>query len=155
MPARLAGGNHVNLTVSDLDRSTAWYCRVLGLTVVSDQERIGPPYFTDVAYRGLFDLTTSSYVVGLIQHADPVPGTFDARRVGLDHFGLQVPERADLDGWVRRLDDLGVPHSGVVAAPYADVVNFRDPDGIALELSVVKPRFWAALVRDTVANART
>jgi catechol 2,3-dioxygenase-like lactoylglutathione lyase family enzyme len=91
---RLTGTNHVVLTVSDLDRSTGWYCRVFGLTPVSDHENVGPPYFTDVAYRGLFDLRTTSYVIGLVQHPDGVSGPFDERRLGLDHFGLQVPERA-------------------------------------------------------------
>lgn len=146
MSTRLVGNNHVNLTVSDLDRSTDWYCRVFGLTVVSTDENIGPPYFTDVLYRGLFDLTTLSYVVGLIQHRDPVEGRFDQRRVGLDHFGLQVPEPSDLDDWVDHLDRNGVEHSGIVHAPYADVINFCDPDGIALELSVTRLDFWATLV---------
>jgi catechol 2,3-dioxygenase-like lactoylglutathione lyase family enzyme len=146
MAKRLAGGNHVNLTVSDLERSTSWYCRVFGLTVVSNHENIGPPYFNDVAYNGLFDLTTFSYVVGLIQHPDGLADAFDARRVGLDHVGLQVPEAADLPDWAAHLDEQGVPHSGIVSAPYAHVINFRDPDGIALELSAIRPEFWMNLV---------
>ncbi|HEV2891029.1 MAG TPA: VOC family protein [Frankiaceae bacterium] len=146
MPAQLVGSNHVNLTVSDLDASTEWYCRVLGLRAVSDHVNIGPPYFTDVTYRGLFDLRTASYVVGLIQHPDPVPGRFDARRPGLDHVGFTVAERADLDDWVARLDAEGVAHSGVVEAPYASVVSFADPDGIALELFVTDVGFWTSLV---------
>ncbi len=146
MSPSLAGNNHVNLTVSDLERSTEWYCRVFDLTVVSNDENIGPPYFTDVAYNGLFDLATLSYIVGLIQHRDPVPGSFDARRVGLDHFGLQVPEADDLPAWARHLDDLGIAHSGVVHSPYADVISFRDPDGIALELSWSNLDFWVPLV---------
>jgi len=150
MLTRLAGGNHVNLTVSDLDASTAWYCRVLNLVVVSDQTNIGPPYFTDVTYRGLFDLTTGSYVVGLIQHPDAIPGTFDERRAGLDHVGFAVPMRSDLDDWAGHLDTQGVTHSGVVTAPYAHVINFRDPDGIALELSVIYGDFWITLLKKAV-----
>ena len=149
---RLAGTNHVNLTVTDLQRSTEWYCRTFGLTVVSTDENIGPPYFTDVLYNGLFDLTTLSYVVGLIQHRDPIDDAFDARRPGLDHFGLQVPDAADLQEWVEHLDDLGIPHSGVVHSPYADVISFRDPDGIALELSWTNLEFWVPLVTQ-VASA--
>lgn len=155
MPHRLVGSNHVNLTVSDLEQSTSWYCRVFGLTVVSDHVSIGPPYFNDVAYQGLFDLTTRSYVVGLIQHPQPVAGRFDERRVGLDHFGLQVPSREDLPGWVRHLDSEGVDHSGIVTAPYADVVNFRDPDGIALELSAMNAGFWTRLVGQAASAAQS
>lgn len=146
MPTRLAGSNHVNLTVADLETSTAWYCRVLNLVVVSDQTNIGPPYFTDVAYHGLFDPTTWSYVVGLIQHPAAIPGPFDERRAGLDHVGFAVPTRSDLDDWARHLDAQGVMHSGVVSAPYAQAINFRDPDNIALELSVINGDFWLSLV---------
>ena len=148
MARRLTGGNHVNLTVSDLARSTEWYCRVFDLTVVSTHVNVGPPYFNANSYNGLFDLSTTSYVIGLIQHPDGLPDSFDPRRVGLDHVGFQVPERDDLDDWVRHFDDLGIAHSGVVASPYAYVVNFRDPDEIALELSVVRLEFWAGLIAD-------
>ncbi|MGA8257336.1 MAG: VOC family protein [Nocardioides sp.] len=152
MTLRLVGNNHVNLTVSDLERSTAWYCQVFGLTVVSNDKNIGPPYFTDVLYNGLFDLSTFSYVVGLIQHRDPLISDFDARRVGLDHFGLQVPEAADLGSWAAHLEALGVPHSGVIHSPYSDVINFRDPDGIALELSWSNLDFWTPLVTEVASN---
>jgi catechol 2,3-dioxygenase-like lactoylglutathione lyase family enzyme len=144
--ARLVGTNHVALTVTDLDRSSAWYCDLFGLTVVSNDENIGPPYFTDVRYRGLFDLTTFSYVVALHQHQQGDAGTFDARRVGLDHVGFHVPERSDLDDWLQRLDEREIAHSGVVEAPHAAVVSFKDPDNIALELAHVKADFWANLI---------
>ena len=152
MPTRLAGSNHVNLTVSDLAGSTAWYCRIFGLSVVSTHDNTGSSAFTDVFYNGLFDLSTYSYVVGLIQHRDPIGGTFEPRRLGLDHFALHVPQRSDLDDWVAHLDDNGVPHSGILSAPYADVINFRDPDGIALELSVAKLDFWQPLVLSSAAG---
>ena len=146
MPCRLVGNNHVNLTVTDLERSTKWYCELFGLTVVSTHENVGPPYFTDARYNGLFDLTTASYVIGLVEHPDGRPDGFDHRRVGLDHFGLQVPEAADLPDWVERLDSLEIEHSGIVETPYAFAVSFRDPDGIALELSSVRLEFWGDLV---------
>jgi catechol 2,3-dioxygenase-like lactoylglutathione lyase family enzyme len=54
----------------------------------------------------------------------------------MDHIGLAVPERRDLDEWVTRLDALGVSHSGVTDTtdpiPYSALV-FRDPDNIQLE----------------------
>ena len=146
MSARLVGNNHVVLTVADLERSSRWYCEVFGLEVVSNHENVGPPYFTDVRYNGLFDLATFSYVVGLVQHQDGPAGKFDERRAGLDHVGFAVPERADLADWVERLDSLSISHSGITEAPYASAVSFRDPDGIALELNHVKVDFWANLL---------
>lgn len=130
----------------DLDRSTAWYCDVFNLAPVSTEENIGPPYFTDVRYRGLFDMTTFTYVIALHQHPEPVEGAFDARRLGLDHIGFNVPEREDLDDWVQRLDERRVAHSGIVDAPYGTAVSFKDPDGIALELLRPKPDFWGKLI---------
>jgi glyoxylase I family protein len=150
MPA-LLGTNHVNLTVRDLERSTEWYCRVFGLTQISNQVNTGPPYFNDDRYHGLFDLTTFSYVIGLIEHPETLEGGFDERRIGLDHVGFQVENRAELDSWASHLDEQGVPHSGVVVARYAEVINFRDPDGIALELSVANMEFWGKLVTQTLS----
>lgn len=146
MSRRLGSRHHVILTVSELGRSTDWYCRVLGLTVVSTHLNVGPPYLHDNKYNGLFDLTTMSYVVGLTEHADPLVGTFDERHVGLDHFGLEVPVLADLHNWAVHLDQLGIEHSGVVAAPYIHTVNFRDPDNIAIELCVINEEFFIPLV---------
>lgn len=145
MAARLTGTNHVALTVTDLDRSSAWYCDLLGLTVVSNDKNVGPPYFSDVRYHGLFDLTTFSYVIALHEHPGGSDGSFDARRVGLDHIGFHVPERSDLDEWIARLDERKIEHSGLVEAPYATVVSFRDPDDIALELTHVNLDFWVNL----------
>lgn len=47
------------------------------------------------------------------------------------------PCRAGLQAWTAGLDELGIPHTGIVdeAAPIAySTVIFRDPDNIQLEL---------------------
>jgi glyoxylase I family protein len=41
-------------------------------------------------------------------------GTFDERRVGLDHLAFRVSDRAELQQWVTHLDAHGVPHSGII-----------------------------------------
>lgn len=149
---RLGSRHHVVLTVSDLERSTEWYCRVFGLTVVSTHLNIGPPYLHDNKYNGLFDLSTLSYVVGLTEHAHPLASTFDERHVGLDHLGLEVPDVAGLHEWQKHLDALGIEHSGVVSAPYVTVLNLRDPDNIAIELCVINEEFFAPLVTSVLAG---
>lgn len=146
MAARQRGINHVILTVSDLERSTEWYCDLFDLTPVSTEENIGPPHVPGMRYRGLFDLSTFSYVLGLSQHEGGDPAAFDPRRIGLDHAGFGVAERADLDEWIARLDERGIEHGGIVDSAYATVISFRDPDGIALELTHVKVDFWADLI---------
>ena len=42
-------------------------------------------------------------------------------------------DRAELERWTQRLDELGVEHSDIKDRPYGSGVSFRDPDGIALE----------------------
>ena len=58
---------------------------------------------------------------------------FEARRLGLDHVAFGVPDRAALEQWEKRLDELGIAHGDIVDAHYGSGLSFRDPDGIALE----------------------
>ena len=68
------------------------------------------------------------------QHGTPAPDErFSEFRVGLDHVSFGCADRAELQNWARRLDELGVEHGGIKDASYGSGVSFRDPDGIALE----------------------
>ena len=55
-------------------------------------------------------------------------------RAGLDHVAFKVPSRADLDAAAAKLDGLGVAHDGVKDIGLGCLLEFRDPDNIALEL---------------------
>jgi catechol-2,3-dioxygenase len=46
-------------------------------------------------------------------------------------FGCE--NRAELEKWANRLDELGIAHGGIKDAAYGSGLSFRDPDGIALE----------------------
>lgn len=124
----LSGFHHVALTVPDLDTSAAWYHRVLGLVELFREEG-------DDRRAVVFGFPGGGHAVGLVWHA-ATTGNFDPRRVGLDHFSFVVERRGDLDAWVQRLDDESVAHSGVVDVPPGAMLNFKDPDGIALAI------FW-------------
>ena len=69
---------------------------------------------------------------------DAAAGSFGGGgpRGALDHLAFGVADRATLDAWAAWLDSLTVPHGGVVdrtdPTGYA-TLEFRDPDGIALE----------------------
>lgn len=141
---RLAASNHVNLTVTDLDRSVDWYCRVLGLFVAADEKLVSPATDKPLRYRSLFDPKGITYVVGLIEHPDGDGRPFDERRTGLDHFAVHVPERDDLDDWVRHLEELGIKHSGITQMPYEDAITLRDPDNIQLEICWPNTAWWAS-----------
>jgi catechol 2,3-dioxygenase-like lactoylglutathione lyase family enzyme len=59
---------------------------------------------------------------------------FDEDRTGLDHLSFAVDSRADLDAAAALLDERGIAHDGVKDIGAGAVLEFRDPDGIALEL---------------------
>lgn len=117
---------HVALTVSDLERSVAWYRRLFDAEPVLDEDT-GP--FHHVVW--MLDGT----LLGLHQHtAATTDEPADELRPGLDHLAFVCPDRAALERWAARLDELDIPHGGIVDAPYGSGLSFRDPDNIPLEL---------------------
>ena len=124
--AGFPGISHVAVTVSDLDKSRAFYGRLFGSDPVLDEDAGG---FYHVVYAvgggGLFGLHTHPTT-----NDQPV---FSEYRSGLDHVSFAVSSRAELEEWAGRLDALGIAHGEIVDAPYGSGLSFRDPDNIALE----------------------
>ena len=118
---------HVAVTVTDLDRSTRWYTALFGSEPVLDEDEAAGTFHHTVWLLG------GGQLFGIHTHTAAVDGTFDERRPGLDHVGFACTDRAELETWAARLDELGVKHGGIYDAPYGSGVSFRDPDNIALE----------------------
>ena len=119
------GIGHVALTVSDLQRSVAWYQRLFDAEPVLDEDT--GPYHHVVWMLG-------ATLLGLHQHAEAVTTEpADELRPGLDHVAFGCPDRAALESWAEQLDKLDVPHGPIVDAPYGSGLSFRDPDNIPLE----------------------
>ncbi len=120
------GLGHVAVTVTDLDRSIPWYEALFGAKPVLDEDT-GP-------FRHVVWAVGPGNLVGLHQFpALTSSDAFDARRPGLDHVAFACASRTELEKWAGRLDELGVPHGGIVDASYGSGLSFRDPDNIALE----------------------
>jgi catechol 2,3-dioxygenase-like lactoylglutathione lyase family enzyme len=127
VPAAPVAVHHLELTVTDLDRSEAWYSSVLGF------EKVGG---MDASDHSVVLLRAGALLVGLVGHtATPGSDAFDERRIGLDHVGFQVPTPDDVEAWAAHLNAHGIAHSGVKdgALEGTRVVIFRDPDNIQLE----------------------
>ena len=89
----ITGFGHVDLSVTDLDRSEAWYTKVLGAKRVIAQRVDDPGYEVRV-----FVEPQSMTLFALFRHDRNAqqPTSFDFNRSGLDHVALAVAER-DVD----------------------------------------------------------
>jgi catechol-2,3-dioxygenase len=117
---------HVALTVRDLSVSVPWYEQLLEATPVLDED-------TDPGFHHTVYLLGNT-LLGLHQHTTTAPPEpFSEHNVGLDHVAFGCANRAELEQWVRRLDELGITHGGIKDRGYGSGISFRDPDGIALE----------------------
>ena len=63
---------------------------------------------------------------------------FDEDRAGLDHIAFRLASKAELDAAAAHLDELGVAHEPIKDIGPSYILEFRDPDNIALELTAPK-----------------
>jgi catechol-2,3-dioxygenase len=117
---------HVALTVRDLSVSVPWYEALFDADPVIDEDTEPDMHHTVFMLDGT--------LVGLHQHGTPATRAFSEFDLGLDHVAFACADRAELEKWDRRLDELGIAHSAIKDAAYGSGLSFRDPDGIALEL---------------------
>src|SRR5437867_13251670 len=96
------GVHHFRLTVTDVDRTVAFYTGLLGFKKLMD---LNPGAF----------LSNGSVGLGIGPFPDPARAItgdrFSENRVGLDHMSFAVPSRKELENDVRLLDARGVPRS--------------------------------------------
>ncbi len=118
---------HVAVTVRDLTISVPWYAALFDADPVIDED-------TDPDLHHTVFLIGNGTLIGLHQHKRPAPKEqFSEFHVGLDHVAFGCTDRAEVETWADRLDELGIEHGGIKDASYGSGVSFRDPDGIALE----------------------
>ena len=133
MPIPITGFSHVRLTVTDIARSRAFYDDLFGLPVA-----IETPADADEATRESFAFLYGGllYQLGetLLGLRPVATDRFDENRVGLDHLSFNVAARSDLEAAVEILDKRGVTHAGIKKIGHGFILEFRDPDNIALEL---------------------
>jgi len=138
--AQATGLHHVRLSVTDIERSRAFYTHLLGSPPAIDKtSELSDPAAVDDPQRlyGGVVFELGEQVLGL----RPVPGAvgdrFSPTRVGLDHLSLAVSSRADLDAAAERLSAAGVEHGEVIELTEQgmQILSVQDPDDINLELT--------------------
>jgi glyoxylase I family protein len=141
VPLSLGPVHHLRLTVTDVERSRAFYTELLGFQIAMDT----PPPADDPYHDLATDLLQDGIVMvngNLLLGLRPVDTArardrFDPFRCGLDHLSFAVADRAELEAAAQAFTERGVEHSDITDLPPFSiaVLPFKDPDGMALELT--------------------
>ncbi len=128
---------HIRLTVTNIARSRQFYENVFGW-----QAALEVPADADAATRdklaflyGGVIYRTGDMLVGLRPVADD---RFDENRAGLDHLAFRLGSKGEIDAAAAHLDSLGIAHAPIKDIGAMYILEFRDPDNIALELTAPK-----------------
>lgn len=128
---------HVRLTVTDIERSRQFYESVFGWPVL-----IELPENADEKTRDRLGFLFGGVIYdlgGALLGLRPVGADrFDEDRTGLDHVAFRVGSKSELDSAAEHLDELGIAHESVKDIGPSYILEFRDPDNIALELTAPK-----------------
>lgn len=128
---------HVRLTVTDIERSRQFYESVFGWPVLLEV-----PENADEATRNQLGFLFGGVIYdlgGTLLGLRPVAADrFDEDRVGLDHIAFRLGSKDELDSAAAHLDELGVVHQPIKDIGPSYILEFRDPDNIALELTAPK-----------------
>lgn len=116
----------VGMMVRDLDRLTAYYRDMLGLTV---QEQT--PQFAILGAGGVT-------LLELIHKPDALPD--DPREAGLYHTAFLMPTRADLARWILHVAKNRVPITGASDHHVSEAIYLDDPEGNGVEVYFDRPR---------------
>lgn len=117
--------SHVQLKVSNLANSIAFYTNVLGFQVL---EQIGQTvYFTTDGKTSLVSLVE-------VSNAQPLK----QGQTGLYHFALLLPEKKDLGNFVQHLVALNV-RIGAGDHHVSEALYLNDPDGNGIEVYIDRP----------------
>lgn len=131
----ITGVHHIGLTVSNLDRSVPWYTQVFGVTQLVAFEEAGGE-----RRKVLLRHPRTGLVIGLVAHRSSPDRGFDETHMGLDHLSFAVANRDELVAWQHKLQQLGIDPSPIAEARGgSEVLVFRDPDNIQLELIASRP----------------
>jgi glyoxylase I family protein len=128
---------HIRLTVTDIERSRRFYESVFGWPI-----NLELPDDADEETRGKLSFLFGGviYNVGDTRVAlrPAASDRFDEDRTGLDHLAFRLDNKSELDSAAEHLDALGVVHEPVKDIGVMYILEFRDPDNIALELTAPK-----------------
>lgn len=135
------GLSHLGITVRDVPAARQFWASVMGFATLVDGDD----------FCLLFE-PSARLAIGLTNQQGHAAGTFDERRVGLDHLALAVVDVATLLRWEQRLTELAIPHGPISTSDAGHHLNLRAPDNFPIELFVLSDVGAANLGISTVAT---
>lgn len=130
----------VHLTISNLDRSVAFYRDVIGLGLLRRQDKTAL-----LAADG----ATSLVILTESPGARPKP----PRTTGLYHFAILLPTRLDLARSLRRLVEVHYQLQGASDHLVSEALYLADPDGNGIEIYADRPRSAWPRINDLLQMA--
>ena len=121
---------HIHLTVSDLNRSLAFYRDLLGFEV-SARYGDSAVFLSAGGYHHHIGLNTWAG-----KGATPAPNG----HTGMYHVAFLYPSRFELAKVLKKIIDADYPLEGAADHGVSEAVYIRDPDGNGVELYVDRPR---------------
>ncbi|MCA9835408.1 MAG: VOC family protein [Trueperaceae bacterium] len=118
----------VSLQVSQLERSLDYYQQVIGLRLLERTET--------TAILGSFGTSTPLLALHERQGINPVPRR---GRLGLYHFAILLPNRAELGKFLKHLAEIGA-YAGMSDHLFSEALYLTDPDGLGIEVYADRPR---------------
>jgi len=119
------GLNHIIITISNTERSRAFYGDLLGFDITVIQENPDKSFFTCGCAQVFF-----------FPSRKPIPDDrFNEFRIGLDHLSFTAPSMEFLHEMADKLIAAGVDTKGIEQFVHTGnwYIAFRDPDNIQLE----------------------
>ena len=124
--------DHLNLSVTDLEASIAWYERLFEFERVEGGVVDGVPWAI---------IRSGEALLCLYEHAERTHLTSeqrDQRKLhGLSHFGLRITDGAAFEEAARR-EGVPVQYGGVVDWPHSKAWYVLDPTGYEIEVALWK-----------------
>ncbi len=134
---KLSGLHHITLICRDMQRTTDFYARVMGLKLVKQTVNFDDPgvkhfYFGD-------ETGSPGTLVTFFEYPRGMGGQVGVGT--MHHFAFCVETDEEQLAWRKRLIDEGINVTPVIDRKYFHSIYFRDPDGIILEIATRPPGF--------------
>jgi catechol 2,3-dioxygenase-like lactoylglutathione lyase family enzyme len=132
-PRRMAlrGLHHLTAICQDLERTTAFYRDVLGLTLVSDAVNADDPSARHFWFS--FGGSARTTLVSFMEYPDLEPGQIGVGAT--HHFAFLVETAEEHQAWFDYLRECGVQCSEIFDRDGFRSLYLRDPDGHIIEIA--------------------